>query len=38
MFEIVQDYSLIQDFVADIPPKVSFEILNQPDYDSFDLF
>ena len=39
MGDIFQDYSLIQDFEADFPQKVSLKILNSGDNNSFsDLF
>ena len=39
MGESFQDYSLIQDFEADFPYKVSLKMLNYGDYNSFyDLF
>ena len=39
MGERFQDYSWIQDFEADFPKKVSLEILNEADSNSFfDLF
>ena len=38
MGESFQDYSLIQDFEADFPQKVSLKMLNLADFNSSDLF
>ena len=39
MGESFQDYSIIKDFEADFPQKISLKMLNNGDYNSFsDLF